>query len=98
MQVEVRHKRRKEGRCRWEVDERQAKRRQAGGDAEERRKAVQFLLLDVVMFFCCVCSARMQCLSCVACFWDGLGSADKVSLNTIKCFKTRKKCLFYSLI
>ena len=80
------------------MEEMQARRKQLGGDEEERQKAVEFLLLDVLMFFCRACSARMQRLSCVACFWDGLGSADKVSLNTIKCFKTRKKCLFHSLI
>ena len=92
----MRRKRRKEGRGRGEVEEMQARRKQLGGDIEERRKAVEFLLLDVLMVFCRVCSARMQRLSCVACFWGGLGSADRVSLNKIKCFKT--ECIFYFFI
>ena len=94
----MRQRRSNEGGGRGEVEERQARWRQVGGDAEERRKAVEFLLLDVVIVFCRVCSARMQRLSCVAYFSDGLGSADKISLNTIKCLKTRTKCLFHSLI
>ena len=82
-QVEARKVRRDE-KCK--AQERQARQRQVACDAEERRKAVKFLVLDVEMVFFRVCSTMMQCLSCVACFWDGLGSVDKVRLNRIKFF------------
>ena len=43
---------------------------------------------------CCVCSARMRRLPCIVCFWDGLGSADKVSFNKIKYLKLKENFSF----
>ena len=41
----------KEGRDRGEVEGRQARQSQVGGDVEERWKAVQVLVLDAVMVY-----------------------------------------------
>ena len=59
----MRQRRSNEGGGRGEVEERQARWRQVGGDAEERWKAVTFLVLDAVMFF--VAFAAPGCSVCL---------------------------------
>ena len=62
---------------------------------EERRKAVHMLVLDAVMVY--VVFAAPGCSVClVECFWDGLGSADKVSFNKIKYLKLKENISFIS--
>ena len=51
------------------------------------------LVLDAVMVY--VVFAAPGCSVClVECFWDGLGSADKVSFNKIKYLKLKENVSF----
>ena len=53
------------------------------------------LVLDAVMVY--VVFVALGCSAClVECFWDGLGSADKVSFNKIKYLKLKENISFIS--
>ena len=53
------------------------------------------LMLDAVMVY--VVFAAPGCSVCLGeCFWDGLGSADKVSFNKIKYLKLQENIFFIS--